>query len=146
MNERFRRLSVGICFLLVAGVLVAVHNRQNLSHQEFVGISHPAQGHVISVERHDSEDGPLYDLIVEYVTGDGVTRHFTDRGLMQSYQTGESVTVLYDPQNPDHVEISSPEPQLMYPFLQISAFTFAFVGGLLILASFIRVHRVQAQP
>ena len=99
MNERQKRGTVGILFLLIGGVWVW-GNLRYLYHQEFVRIAQSAQGHVISVVRNGGEDGPLYDLVVEFITGAGATRQFTVGGSYQSYQIGDSVDVLYDPTSP----------------------------------------------
>lgn len=77
--------------------------------REFVASAEVADGKVVELNYQSSSDGGAYYPVVRFKPVGGVEIEF-ESGLGSSpasYDRGESVSVLYDPSDPDNAEINS---------------------------------------
>ena len=118
---------VGGCLvsLLAVGLLigaVVIYVRQGRQSADRVSV----QGTVVGLERSAMRPGSggVYCPVVEFQSPDGRTIRFESAfGTMPaSHKVGQSVTVLYNPSNPQEAEVSSAVSRYLYPGIM------AFIG------------------
>ena len=111
---------IGGCLvsLLAVGLLigaVVVYARQGRQAADRVSV----QGTVTGLERRviNPGSGGVYCPVVEFKTPDGQTIRFESAfgTLPASHKVGQSVTVLYNPANPQEAEVSSAVSRYLYP-------------------------------
>ncbi|MBA3980649.1 MAG: DUF3592 domain-containing protein [Alcanivorax sp.] len=99
---------ITVTFTAVGVVLLAVAIGLGLNTQRFVAESHTATGQVVALEAsRTSEGGTTWRPVVSFRAGDGGTYTFTSRVSSNppAYERGETVTVLYAPDQPGNARI-----------------------------------------
>jgi Protein of unknown function (DUF3592) len=95
-------LGVGVVLLVVTAVLVVLTVR-------FVAEAERADGTVVALDRvEDEDDADLYYPVVKFTTADGRTIEFrsSSGSSPPSHSEGDSVEVLYDPDDPQDARLS----------------------------------------
>jgi hypothetical protein len=105
------------------------------STTDFLDRAEDAEGEVIEMIRSRSDDSYTYKPVVEFTTPSGVQIEFTSSTSSNppSYDVGEIVDVLYDPEDPNNARIDGAFSLWFLPvFLSIFGLIFAGIGtGLL---------------
>ncbi|WP_111657207.1 DUF3592 domain-containing protein [Isoalcanivorax indicus] len=99
---------ITIAFTAVGVVLLAVAVGLGLNTQRFVAESHTATGQVVALDASRSSDGgTTWRPVVSFRAGDGQTYRFSSQVSSNppAYKRGETVTVLYAPEQPDNARI-----------------------------------------
>lgn len=91
---RFLFAGVGIVLVIIAVV-------SGISTRRFIARSAMAEGSVIKLNAGGSHPE------IKFTTGDGREIEYPQNGLIGGYQTGDKVTVLYDPEDPHQCELNS---------------------------------------
>jgi len=100
--------------LFITGVVTVLVGLVFVNNQmEFVNKASSAEGIIIGINEdrgnNGRKSGVSYSPIVKFQLKDGRTQTFTSSvgSNPPSYEIGSTVEVLYDPENPQHVEINS---------------------------------------
>ena len=125
-------LAVG---LLIGAVVVYVRQGRQLADRVSV------QGTVTGLERSATTPGSggVYCPVVEFQATNGQTIRFQSAfGTMPaSHKVGQSVTVLYNPANPQEAEVSSAVSRYLYPgVLAFMGLVALCLGGSFLLFTF----------
>lgn len=114
-----------------------------ISNASFESSAEQTKGTVIEIMRMHDSDGVQYKPIVQFRDGSGIQREFTSSvsTSWQAYHKGETVDVLYDPENSNEALIDSSAERYFLPgiFAGVGSL-FAAIGGGFI---FWRVRRIQ---
>jgi len=104
-----------------------------LHHYQFVASASRTQGTVIRYEEDwDLQDDVyMYAPVISYVVAD---REYTivsaAKSTRQPYKIGDSIPVLYDPQNPQHGKVASFSALWLGPLVMgVLGLLFALLGG-----------------
>jgi hypothetical protein len=101
-------LIVGVVFGLVGGLLFVIAVFIFINTRLFIGRAQEVKGTVVRmVYRHSSEGGGGYSPVYQFRTITGETIEIQD-GLSSNppmFREGQSIDVLYDPQNPQKARI-----------------------------------------
>jgi Protein of unknown function (DUF3592) len=116
-----------VVFFGIGLMLVSIGLQHLLSVLAFRRRARATPGRVIGVETDSDESEPTSDHVyfrarIEFVTTRGVRRKLTEAGWRLSsglYDTGEQVTVLYDPELPERAEVKT--ARVWVPALGVTA-------------------------
>ena len=102
----FYALFIGLGLLFTAiGIGWTVKTRQ------FVASAVHVKGTLVEYAQHEDSDSgsTMYAPVVEFTTQDGQPIRFTSStsSSMRSWDVGQQINMLYDPQKPEHAEIAS---------------------------------------
>jgi hypothetical protein len=101
-------LTIGIVFSLVGGLLAMIGVFLLIRTRIFISKAQEVKGTVIQmVYSHSSEGGGGYSPVYQFKTITGQTITVTD-GLSSNppmFKTGQTIDVLYDPENPEKARI-----------------------------------------
>lgn len=108
-SDRFTNLMLGI-FWGIAGILILVTaiSAVNISRKQAAEIR--VQGVVVDIMvGTDENENEFYFPVVEYPLLDGTrkTNQLTQGSSMRDYERGQSVTIRYNPEQPDEARIQS---------------------------------------
>ncbi len=107
-----------------------------------------ADGTVVDLEAHNSDDGTSYSPIVEFIV-DGTSYRMTSTNSSEppAYHIGQAVRVVYDRDNPNVARIDNFWELWLLPLIFIPlALLFAVIYNLNALFGFIRGRRQPAAP
>ena len=101
-------LTIGIVFPLIGGLLLAIGVFLFIRTRIFINKAQEVKGTVIQmVYSHSSEGGGGYSPVYQFRTIDGQTIVVTDSlsSNPPMFQVGQTIDVLYDPENPQKARI-----------------------------------------
>lgn len=102
------QLIIGIVFTLVGFLLAAIALFIWLRTQSFLNTAQEAQGTVVQmVYSHSSDGGGGYAPVFTFrtITGQEITASENLYSNPPQFKVGQTVTVLYDPENPNRARI-----------------------------------------
>ena len=121
-------VAIGVVLLIIGG-LVTWHT------VEFKSKAESAEGTVIEMQPRHSDGSTTYAPVVEFETAGGelVTYHSSSSSSPPAYDVGESVEVLYDPNDPSEAKINSFFNLWFLPLLLAGmGIVFGGIGGLVV--------------
>jgi hypothetical protein len=119
-GSAFLALALGAALLAAAGYM-------GLQVKQLIAVAAKAEGTVVDFERRSSKGGTSYAPVFAFTAADGATRRFTTSGS-GDYKKGESVEVLYDPQNPEDARLNT-FMELWFGSLAVGAFGLLCLGA-----------------
>ena len=118
--------------LLGGAVFSALYRRRNLTGRK------SAEGEVIELVRRGFNPGSpgIYCPVVRFRAPDGEEYEFeSEHGSRPAmHKVGQTVTVLYDPADPENAEIRSALTRWLVPGLMIAIGLFFMCGGCMVIA------------
>ena len=125
----FPLLGIG---LTIGGVIVAVWQGRRFANMTAV------EGVVIDLQREVYNPGSagIYCPVVRFTTASGEQVEFQSEhgGRPALHKAGQTVTVLYDPGNPQDAEIRSPLTRWLVPGLMVAIGLLFLCGGCVLIA------------
>jgi hypothetical protein len=127
----------GLILLLVGVIIFGVIMVINYIQTSFANSALPATGRVVELDESCDSDGCSYSPVIEFVTKDEQTSRFESNysEAPPRFRVGESVEILYDPNDPTRGEVASYLNFWTNPIMVIFAAVGAGIGllGMLLL-------------
>ncbi len=137
MKTIFNKQLLGLLAFLLFGLLFFAVGSGMTMHQralEKQGIE--AQGVVVGLQENYDSDGSTYAPVVQFKTANGHNVEFVSTYFSSppAYEVGESVIVVYPPNDPDKVIIKG-DGQLLHIIFMLAGGTVVAVGFHLMLST-----------